>query len=260
MRLTRRAVRKLSSSLIGDHLVVQLRLPGGREEVLADALDEVRPARATREHRALRVGGDDADVGVLLLEVARRAGERAARAGTGDEVRDPAGGLLPDLGSGGLGVGERVVRVGVLVGTEGVALRREPLGDACSSCAGRRERPPPGTRRPRRRRPAAATPSRAPPCRSSRTRSCSHAGRRRSPARRRCCRSSARRSCRPAAARRRARRRGSSPAPGDPSTTRRGWWSPSSSPAPPGSCSSSIVRFMRTSGVWPIRSITESAI
>ena len=244
----------------GDDLVVQLRLPRRREEVLADALDEVRPAGAAREHRALRVGGDDADVGVLRLEVAGRAGDRAARAGTGDEVGDPPGRLRPQLGPGRLLVGQRVVRVGVLVGPEGVAAPRSGARRPSSSSAGRRGRRRPGTRRPRRRRPAAARSSPVPPCRSSRTRSGSRAGRRRWPARRRCCRSSARRSCRPAGAGRRARRRASSPAPGGPSTSRRGWSSPSSWPARSGSRSTSLIRLIRTSGVLPIRSSTESAI
>ncbi len=90
-----------------DHLVVELGLPRGREEVLADTLDQVGPAGAAREHRALRVGGDDLDRRVLLLEVARRAGERAARAGAGDEVGDAPGRLAPQLGSGRLARGRR---------------------------------------------------------------------------------------------------------------------------------------------------------
>ena len=224
-------MRKLSSSLIGDDLVVQVAVPRRREEVLADALDEVRPAGAAGEHRALGVGGDDPDRRVLRLEVAGDAGDRAARAGAGDEVGDPPGGLRPQLGPGGLLVGQRVGRVGVLVGAERAAARRSGARRRSSSSAGPPARPPPGTPRPRRRRPGAARSSPGRPCRSSRTRSGSRAGRRRWPGRRRCCRWSARRSCRRAGAGRRARRRGSSPAPGGPSTSRRGWSSPSSSPA-----------------------------
>ena len=108
----------------GDDLVVELGLPRRREEVLADALDEVRPARAAGEHRTLGVGGDDPDVRVLRLEVAGGAGDRAARAGTGDEVGDPPGGLAPQLGPGRQLVGARVGRVGVLVGAKGVRARR----------------------------------------------------------------------------------------------------------------------------------------
>ena len=67
--------------------------------------------------------------GVLLLEVAGRAGERAARAGAGHEVGDATSRLLPDLRAGGLGVRQRVVRVRVLVRPERVALAGEPLGD-----------------------------------------------------------------------------------------------------------------------------------
>ena len=122
-------MRKLSSSLMamtssyrsGSHAV--------GEEVLADALDEVRPSRAAGEHRALGVGGDDLDRRVLRLQVAGDAGDRAARARAGDEVGDPPGRLAPDLGPGGLLVGQRVGRVGVLVGAEGVELVGQPVGD-----------------------------------------------------------------------------------------------------------------------------------
>ena len=123
---TRRAIRKLSSSLIGITSSYSVGLPGGGEEVLADALDEVGPARPAGEHRALGVGGDDPHGGVLRLEVAGDAGDRAARAGPGDEVGDPPVGLAPDLGPGGQLVGPRVRRVGVLVGPE----RRQLAGQA----------------------------------------------------------------------------------------------------------------------------------
>ena len=42
----------------GDHLVVQLGLPGGRVEVFADTLDQVGPTRPTAEHRCIGIGGD----------------------------------------------------------------------------------------------------------------------------------------------------------------------------------------------------------
>src|SRR4029079_13471622 len=98
-------------------------------EVLADALDQVGAAAAAGVHRADRVGADDLDVGVLLLEVASDAADRAAGADTGHEVGDPAVGLLPELGARLLVVGARVVRVGVLVGLPGIRLLREPVGD-----------------------------------------------------------------------------------------------------------------------------------
>src|SRR5690606_39912870 len=47
-----------------------------------------------------------------------------------DALPISSGGLSPELGPGGLGVGERVVRVGVLVGAEGVELVGQPFGDA----------------------------------------------------------------------------------------------------------------------------------
>ena len=46
-----------------------------------------------------------------------------------DEVGDPALGLLPDLRTGGLVVGARVVGVGVLVGLPGAGLLGEPVAD-----------------------------------------------------------------------------------------------------------------------------------
>ena len=128
-RLTWRAVRKLASSLIGMISSYSDASHAAGIEVLADALDEVRPARAAGEHRHLRIGGDDLDVGVLRLQVSGGAGDGAARAGAGDEVGDAPAGLAPHLGPGGLLVGQRVVGVGVLVGAERVALVGEPLGD-----------------------------------------------------------------------------------------------------------------------------------
>ena len=109
---------------VGDAAVVGL-----GPEVLAHALDEVGAAGATGVDRARRVGADDLDLGVLLLEVAADAADRAAGAHAGHEVGDPAVGLLPDLRTGGLVVGARVVRVGVLVGLPGAGLLGEPVAD-----------------------------------------------------------------------------------------------------------------------------------
>ena len=87
------------------------------------------PARPARVHRSGRVGAHDLHPGVLRLEVAADAGDGAARAHAGDEVRDPAGGLPPDLGAGRLLVGPRVPLVAVLVGPEGAGrLGHQPLG------------------------------------------------------------------------------------------------------------------------------------
>ena len=97
-------------------------------EVLADALDEVRAAAAAGVHRPGRVGADDLDVGVLLLEVAADAADRAAGADAAHEVGDLPVGLLPDLGTGRLVVGARVVRVGVLVGLPRAGLGGQPVG------------------------------------------------------------------------------------------------------------------------------------
>jgi hypothetical protein len=99
-------------------------------EVLADALDEVRAAGAAGVDRAGRVGADDLDVGVLLLEVLADAADRATGADAGHEVRDLPVGLLPDLRAGRLVVRPRVVRVGVLVGLPGTLdLADQAVGD-----------------------------------------------------------------------------------------------------------------------------------
>ena len=67
-----------------------------------------------------RVGleGDDLYLRVVLLEAGRRTDEGAARAKPGDEVRDLAVRLLPDLGRRRFVVRARVGRVGVLVRIE----------------------------------------------------------------------------------------------------------------------------------------------
>ncbi len=202
---------------VGDRAVVGL-----GPEVLADALDEVGPAGAAGVDRAGRVGADDLDLGVLLLEVAADAADGAAGAHAGHEVGDLAVGLRPDLRAGGLVVRARVVRVGVLVRLPRARLRGELVGDVVV-----------GVRVLRRDRGraddhlgavrlehvalvladlvgadedalVAAGPGRP------------------SPARRRCCRRSAPRSCRRAGARRRPRRRRSSGWRCGPSRSRRG--------------------------------------
>ncbi len=102
---------------------------GLRPEVLADALDQVRPAGAAGVNRALRVGADDLHRRVALLEVAPGATDGAAGADAGDEVRDPAVGLPPDLRPGRLVVRPGVVLVAVLVRAPAARdLRRQPLG------------------------------------------------------------------------------------------------------------------------------------
>ena len=64
------------------------------------------------------LGADHLDGGIALLQVAARPHDGAAGAEAGDEVRDPAVRLLPDLGARGLVVGERVALVEVLIGLE----------------------------------------------------------------------------------------------------------------------------------------------
>jgi hypothetical protein len=79
---------------------------------------------------ALRIGADDQDARVLLLQVAPGAGDRPAGPDRDDERVDPAAGLLPDLRAGELVVGVRVRHVRVLVGLERARdLLGEPVGD-----------------------------------------------------------------------------------------------------------------------------------
>ncbi len=87
-----------------------------------------RPEPA-RVHRSLGIGGHDLDVGVLRLQVSADTRDRAAGAGAGNEVGDPAVGLGPDLGTGGQFVGLGIVGVGVLVRPErSRGLAEHPLG------------------------------------------------------------------------------------------------------------------------------------
>mmetsp|Transcript_39144 Transcript_39144/g.120990 ORF Transcript_39144/g.120990 Transcript_39144/m.120990 type:complete len:407 (-) Transcript_39144:53-1273(-) len=88
-------------------------------EVVADALDVVRDVRGggvgVGEDRAERVDGDDADVGVDLLDALRDAGHRAARAGAAHDGVDLAAALAQDLVAGAVVVGAWVGDVAVLV-------------------------------------------------------------------------------------------------------------------------------------------------
>ena len=112
-----------------DDAVDEIGVVGGRPEVLADTLDQVRTAGAAGVHRTLGVGADHLDRRVLFLEVAADTRESAAGAAAGDEVGDLAVGLAPDLRAGRLVVGQRVGLVEVLVGAVGARdLVHESLG------------------------------------------------------------------------------------------------------------------------------------
>ena len=85
---------------------------------------------AARVDASLRVGADDHEVRLALLQVAAGAADRAARADGGHEVRDPALGGLPDLRPGRRVVRLRVGGVRVLVGLPRARrLTRQPVGD-----------------------------------------------------------------------------------------------------------------------------------
>ena len=85
------------------------------EEVLPHPLREIRTGDIAGQDAALGIRADDRDRTVLRLQEAGDPGYRAAGSGTGDQVRDPALGLLPDLGARGPFVGRRVLHVPVLV-------------------------------------------------------------------------------------------------------------------------------------------------
>ena len=155
--------------------------------------------------------------GFMRFRDARDPGDRAAGADPGDEVRDPARGLPPDLGSGRALVLLGVVRVRVLVGPERVRrLARQPIGDRVVGVGVL------GRHRGRAHhhlgavRAEQARPSRRSSCRTSRRCTGSRAARRRSRGRRRCSPTWVRRSCRRASGVRRARRRRSSRSPAGP--------------------------------------------
>ncbi len=79
---------------------------------------------------ALRIGADDQDLGLALLEVAPHPADRPPGADGDDEGVDLAFGLLPDLGARRLVVGVGVRHVRVLVGLEAPRnLFRKPRGD-----------------------------------------------------------------------------------------------------------------------------------
>ncbi len=88
------------------------------EEVLADAFGQVGPRRVAAQDGSFGVGPDDDQVGLLPAKVVNRSADGAAGPDAGHEVRDPAFGLLPDLGPGGRLVSLRVLLVPVLVGLE----------------------------------------------------------------------------------------------------------------------------------------------
>ena len=78
-----------------DHVAVERRRP----EVLADALDEIRVHLLARVDRADRVGADDLQAGLALLEIVARARDGAAGADARDEHVELVADLLPDLGA-----------------------------------------------------------------------------------------------------------------------------------------------------------------
>jgi len=103
---------------VGDHedFVADGAIEGVGDERDADAFDFVGAGLASLQDRALGFDGDGEDAGILLLEEAGDAGERAAGADAGDEGVDASVELLPEFLSGGVVV---ELRVGGVVELEG---------------------------------------------------------------------------------------------------------------------------------------------
>ena len=113
----------LGVGLADQHQLVDMRRVVDLRQVGLGPLADARDARAFGRLRA-----DDAHRRVLLLQVARHAGDGAGGAHRADEVRDAAGGVGPDLGAGGLVVHARVVGVGELVEHAALAVALHLLG------------------------------------------------------------------------------------------------------------------------------------
>ena len=97
--------------------------------VLADSLDEIRMELGLvggRVDRALGIDADDLHLGLVLVEPAADARDRAAGADRDDERVDLAAGLLPDLRRRDVVVRLRVRHVRVLIGLEAA---RDLLGE-----------------------------------------------------------------------------------------------------------------------------------
>ena len=84
----------------GHVAVDHTRIEGLGPEVLSDTLDEIRPRLGGRVDRAVGVGPDHLDVGVLFFEVATGSRDGSTGSDSGDEVGDPPLGLSPYLGPG----------------------------------------------------------------------------------------------------------------------------------------------------------------
>jgi lytic murein transglycosylase B len=89
-----------------------------------------RPLANARNARAVfRLRADDLDRRLLLLQIARRAHDRARRAHRGHEVRDASFGVAPDLRTGRLVMRDGVVRVAELVEDHALAFALHLLGE-----------------------------------------------------------------------------------------------------------------------------------
>ena len=120
-----------------DDLVDHREIERPRKEVLPDPLDfiglrsdDLLRIEILLEDRADRIGPDDLDLRILLLQEARRAADRAAGAEARDEVVDLPAGLAPDLGARAAVVGVGVGRIEILIRQVGAGrLADDPLRD-----------------------------------------------------------------------------------------------------------------------------------
>ncbi len=106
------------------HVVVhEVEREGRRNLVVPEAFDLVRLpldestcVEEGRDHRAYGIDSDDLHLRIALLQKFCGTGDRAARSGTSEQVREAAPCLLPELGSGALVVRLRVGGRGELIG------------------------------------------------------------------------------------------------------------------------------------------------
>ena len=203
---------------------------GGVEDRRHEAV--VERAQSLHQLARRRLDRDDLHLGLLLLEVATDAHQRAAGAEAGDEDVD-LGAVAPDLGARcarSARAGWRGCRTGRAARATGRRRRASPRGGWRRCCP-----PRPVTARSRRRRSRAADAVRPTRSRASPRAAGTRAGARPWPARCRCCPTTARGWCRRDAAPRPPR-----PARSSSSAMR-------SFDEPPGFCPSSLAK-IRTSG------------
>src|SRR5579862_274868 len=119
------------------HVVENLHVHGGREEIFTDAFDHIGTRFGDLAgfvevviERAFGIDADDSDCGIFLFQIFADSANGAAGAHAANEVGDLAFAVFPDFRAGGLVVGFRVHRVVVLIGIKRIGnFTREFFGD-----------------------------------------------------------------------------------------------------------------------------------